>query len=488
MAGLTGFRPCDALIAANLSHAVHLPSSPNYPTLVNGSWTTETQRSPWCFVQPSSSAEVSKTLQALHSAGGGAGDWHVAVRSGGHGSDNQNSITNGLIIDLTYLNATTYNAATNIASVGTGSRWGETYSILQEHGVSIVGGRQSIVGVGGLLLGGGVGWHTPRRGFGCDRVVNYEVVLASGTIINANASVHADLWRALKGGSSNFGIVTRFDIEAFPAQNLTLARRTVSEEYTDGYIDAIVEFANLDQSYWDNAINSVTSYAPGHGITMTVAEVNTANDLNTTAFDAFDRLPALTPSVRQSASLPDVANVQAPELKDKTPRVGGGPTTIANDKRVVRYLFEQHANLVADLNSTLGANNFSTILEFQPLPAWVADIGAQRGGNMLGLERSRRNKLYYVLGVTLLTPASQDKAAQVYQKISATGEKVKAFSKSIGADEEFIYLAYADAKQDPLGSYGAANVDFLKQVAHKYDPKCFFQRRVPGGFKLDRVG
>lgn len=298
---------------------VHLPSSPNYQALVEGSWTLETQRSPWCFVQPSCTGEVSETLKALGSAGQGAGDWHIAIRSGGHGSDEQNSITNGVIIDLTQLNATNYNAETNVASIGTGSRWGATYAALEEHGVSVTGGRQSIVGVGGLLLGGGVGWHTPRRGFGCDRVVNYEVVLASGKVISANASAHSDLWRALKGGSCNFGIVTRFDIEAFPANNLTLERRTIGEEHTDEYIDAIVKFADLDQSFQDNAINSVTTYSPGGGISNTVAEVNTANNLNTTAFDAFNQLPTLVPSTKLSTTLPGVADVKAPELAAKNP-------------------------------------------------------------------------------------------------------------------------------------------------------------------------
>lgn len=248
------------------------------------------------------------------SADDGAGDWHIAIRSGGHGGDNQNSLTSGIILDLTQLNATTYNAATKIASVGTGARWGDVYEALQEHGVSVTGGKQSIVGVGGLLLGGGVGWHTPRRGFGCDNIVNYEVVLASGQIVNANDSTNADLWRALKGGSSNFGVVTRFDIEAFPAKNLTLERRTVGEEHTDQFIDALVGYGNLNQSFHDNAMVSVISYKPGSGTSVTVTEVNTANDANTTAFDALNRIPLLAPSNKQSLTLAKAASVDAPEL------------------------------------------------------------------------------------------------------------------------------------------------------------------------------
>lgn len=293
---------------------MHLASSPLYSALVEGSWTKNTQRTPYCFVVPSNAAEVSRTLVALNSAGGGAGDWHVAIRSGGHGSDNQNSITNGVTIDLTHLNATTYNAETKVASIGTGARWGEVYAELQEHGVSVTGGRQSPVGVGGLTLGGGVGWTTPRTGFACDNVVNYELVLANGEIINANASCQPDLWRALKGGSSNFGIVTKFDINTFPASNITLERRTVGPEHTNEYIDAVIDYTNLDQSFNENAMVSVISYVPKAGMTLTVTEVNTVNNANTTAFDKFNRMPVLATTGKKSYTLPDIAAVDAPEL------------------------------------------------------------------------------------------------------------------------------------------------------------------------------
>lgn len=168
--------------------------------------------------------------------------------------------------------------------------------------------------------------------------------------------------------------------------------------------------------------------------------------------------------------------------------IGTGPRTFVNDPRVVRYCFERHASLVADLNATLGPQGFSTILEFQPLPTYFAEIGVQKGGNMLGLERNPRNKLYFALGATLLTPESVKQLPQIYQKVAAAATSVTTFAKSIGCDDDFIYLPYADATQDALGSYGSANVQHMKKVAKSYDPNGFFQRRVPGGFKLDRVG
>lgn len=205
-------------------------------------------------------------------------------------------------------------ATTCLASVGTGARWGEAYSDLQEHEVGVTGGRQSPVGVGGLTLGGGVGWTTPRTGFACDNVVNFEVVLASGGIVNANATCHSDLWRALKGGSSNFGIVARFDIDTFLASNMTLERRTIGPEHTDEYIGTVVDYANLDQSYDENAMVSVISYFPDADIMMTVTEVNTFNNASTTAFDNFNRMPIMTTTGKKSYTLPDVAAIDAPEL------------------------------------------------------------------------------------------------------------------------------------------------------------------------------
>lgn len=67
-----------------------------------------------------------------------------------------------------------------------------------------------------MLFEGGISYFSARKGFACDNVVNYEVVLAGGQVVSANAEENSDLWVALKGGSNNFGIVTRFDLRAFP--------------------------------------------------------------------------------------------------------------------------------------------------------------------------------------------------------------------------------------------------------------------------------
>lgn len=216
-----------------------------------------------------------------------------------------------MTIDLGKLNATTYNADTNIARVGTGARWGEVFAVLEDDGVMVAGGREGVVGVGGLLLGGGISWYASREGYSCDNVVNFEVVLANGTVINANESCHKDLWRALKGGSGNFGIVTRFDLETFPASNLTIEDRPIAVEHEDEFVNALIEFVDLDQSFDANALITMVNYSPKSevpgGLSFLVTEVNTKNDWNTTAYDGFNRIPTLMPSEKKSMTAVEAA-------------------------------------------------------------------------------------------------------------------------------------------------------------------------------------
>lgn len=154
----------------------------------------------------------------------------------------------------------------------------------------------------------------------------------------------------------------------------------------------------------------------------------------------------------------------------------------------MRYSLDQHASIVADLNATLGPKDFGTVLDIQPLPAYFADIGEEKGGNMLGLEQDPRNKIIFVAGVQLVNPAKMEAQYPLaQQKLVAMQQRIVAYAESIGSGAEFVYLNYAHAHQDPLGSYGARNVGYIKEVAGKYDPEGFFQLRVPGGFKIERV-
>lgn len=89
------------------------------------------------------------------------------------------------------------------------------YTELDKQGLATIRGRAASVGVGGLITGGGVSF-SPRYGYVAENVEDFEVVLAGGEVVHANAETNADLRLALRGGSNNFGIVTSFTMRTFP--------------------------------------------------------------------------------------------------------------------------------------------------------------------------------------------------------------------------------------------------------------------------------
>lgn len=102
-----------------------------------------------------------------------------------------------------------------VVSVSAGERWVKVFEKVEEQGLAVAGGRAGQGGIGGLALAGGLSFFLSREGFICDSVINYEVVLSSGKVVNANADENPDLWRALRGGGNNFGVVARFDLRTF---------------------------------------------------------------------------------------------------------------------------------------------------------------------------------------------------------------------------------------------------------------------------------
>jgi len=169
---------CAALKAAGLTH-IYQQSDEEYKARTDSYWSVSAQLSPSCIVQPVSTKEVSTVLKVLTKYP----EAKFAVRSGGHTTwAGSNNINGGITVDLGLMNSTTYDAGANLAKIQPGARWGMVYGALEPHGVTVAGGRASSVGVAGFLTGGGNTFFTAQRGWGCDQVMNYEVVLANGLV------------------------------------------------------------------------------------------------------------------------------------------------------------------------------------------------------------------------------------------------------------------------------------------------------------------
>ncbi|KAF9244080.1 FAD-binding domain-containing protein [Melanogaster broomeanus] len=124
---------------------------------------------------------------------------------GGHATNPGFSSTLGVHISMTRFSDITYNSSARTATVGAGMVWDDVYAALAQHGVVVVGGRVSGVGVSGFTLGGGYSWLTEQYGLAIDNVKEYELVMPNGTIIAVTESSSPELFFGLKGGFNNFG-------------------------------------------------------------------------------------------------------------------------------------------------------------------------------------------------------------------------------------------------------------------------------------------
>lgn len=250
---------CGALIDAGLKDQLLLPADAQYDEHINSWWSASSRLRPWCIVRPRTTEDVSLAVRALRDAGVG----HFAIRSGGHSHwAGGSSIQDGVTIDLGHLNSVVYDAETKLARIGTGCRWGDVYQILEKQGIMVAGGRDAGVGVGGFLTGAGNSFYTSLHGFGCDSIINAEVVLADGSVVNANSESHPDLWKALKGASGNLGIVTRFDMSTFPAKDVWGGVRITPNTELDAMADALVKFTDKNDKHPESALLVNFTYMP----------------------------------------------------------------------------------------------------------------------------------------------------------------------------------------------------------------------------------
>ena len=124
---------------------------------------------------------------------------------------------------------------------GAAFRWRELYQFLDAQNLTCVGGREASIG-SSLLLGGGLSFFSGIRGWTANNIVNFEVVLANSSIIQVNNQSAPDLFWALKGGTNNFGIVTRYDLMVFPTGPVFGGLVSWASRDTQKYLDAQTAF------------------------------------------------------------------------------------------------------------------------------------------------------------------------------------------------------------------------------------------------------
>ena len=181
-------------------------------------WNGTVDRRPRLIARCSGTADVAAAVRFARDR-----DLEIAVRGGGHNVAGTAVCDGGIVIDLSAMRAVSVDPVERTALVQGGALWGDVDHETQAHGLATTGGIVGHTGVGGVSLGGGIGWLMRKHGLTVDNLVQAEVVTAEGEIVGASASDHPDLFWALRGGGGNFGIVSSFRFALHPVGPTVIA-------------------------------------------------------------------------------------------------------------------------------------------------------------------------------------------------------------------------------------------------------------------------
>ncbi|EXJ71952.1 uncharacterized protein A1O5_04454 [Cladophialophora psammophila CBS 110553] len=468
---------CDTLRILFGSSNVIEQGNQGYTAFTNAYWSVQQENiDPYCIFKPTSATQVSISILLSRLT-----QCPFAAKSGGHAAfAGASNIQGGITMSLEKLNTIKLSSDKKTADIGPGNTWFNVYTALQPAGVTVIGGRVSPIGVGGLTTGGGISFFSNIYGWACDNVVSYEVVTASGVIVTASATQNKDLFFALRGGGNNFGIVTKFTLNAIPLPGGLMwgGGRVILEDQFDAVVDAFYN-VGVNSPQDPNAAQILSfAYAQSADLNLAAADLQYAQPVaNAPIFSEYLSIPAIsdTTKVRTLADLTQEFNASNPDGLRETYWAATYKLN-KNHTASVRDIFFEELDSIKDAAGLVPAATLQVITEGQ-LAAMT-----QNGGNPLGLSASAGPFLLLNMNMMWTNAADDTRILQANKRII---DRTVALAQSMGLYEDYIYMNYASQFQDVIASYGSTNKAKLKSTAAKYDPTGVFQTLQPGYFKLN---
>ncbi|KAG1860272.1 FAD dependent oxidoreductase [Suillus subalutaceus] len=276
-------------IAAAVSPAskVYYSGSPQYID-DNEHWATTGSQPSACSFEPVNAQDIGIALQLL-----GEDQTPFAVKSGGHSVNAGFSSTPGVQIALFSFSQVIYDSDAQTATIGMGLIWDDVYSQLQQYNVTVVGGKNTGVGIGGIVLGGGYSYLSNQYGLSVDNIVSFELVMPNGTVANITSSSSPDLFYGLRGGFNNFGVVTTVTLKTYTQSQVWGGLIAYGSDQWDAVNNAIANFVSTVTDP-KACLYSTTDYVSGVTTILTILFY----DAPTRPDDIFDEFLAVSHSAQ----------------------------------------------------------------------------------------------------------------------------------------------------------------------------------------------
>ncbi|KAI0425480.1 hypothetical protein F5Y09DRAFT_352244 [Xylaria sp. FL1042] len=468
-------------------------------------WSANCWQNAACVVSPHSSQDVSGLMAIITST-------HAtfSIRSGGHdfNVDHSSVGPNGILIDLSNLNDVSVSPDMKTVTTGPGALWGDVYRALNGTGVSVNGGRSPGVGVGGQTLGGGIGWFTNDAGVTAASLIAAKVVLANSSILRVDGTTHPDLLWALRGGGSNFGIVTSLTYKTLPHDKMWFAARLYTSDKNQQLLDALIEYERLSANSTKSSIVYSLSY------TGTTAPGSFVGFLY---LDPVEFPPVFEPFLKIEQAL-DMINSTIGTVAELTSYYRGKQYP---DPGVppMRHYVVSISHKVDDSTYQESFKDFVRVAKKALASGWRMTYGSQpitttavrkSANTPLGLVEIEQDcELFWSLWIPVFQgershPTSAEQCCTnfgegVHVTISWTspeddtdakkliydmGESIAQSSALQGAELAYRFMNDAHQGQPVFTGYGAKNMRLLMQISSEYDPEGVFQRLQNGGWLL----
>ncbi|KAJ6595028.1 FAD-binding domain-containing protein [Mycena vulgaris] len=433
-------------------------SGSEYTATVQGPWSLfNSLDRPTCIVYPRTAAHVQTAMKGIFQFGS-----HYAVQAGAHsGMVGWNSISDGVLVSFAHMTNVSYSPVTDTITVQPGVHWGDAMAAIEPHGVSVIGGRASDIGMG-LLLGGGISFVSPLYGWSADSIKEMDVVLVTGELVTTTATnTYSDLFRALKGGANRFGIVTRYEL--YPAHTGTKDEKS----WFGGTIvypgSSSVALSNASARY----IREVTD--PKAGLIVLMNTVNlTAVDANLiylfyqgtslpqSIFSDFLAIPSTSQSL-SPLSYYEISNLIAGNARGNGQQFGASSWVGDEAKFLNGY------NHLINFTRTFEADLLASYMIISPIPRsqWTS-APTSRGPNAIG----DPGVAYAAINFNLIYPAG---VTRIPARVNAGFRQL--LSQTPPSPGLPLYVNECDASQSVFKTYPSFAA--LKQTYAKYDPSRF---------------
>ncbi|KAI3603944.1 fad binding domain-containing protein [Moniliophthora roreri] len=470
-----GQAACSSLVSSLGSELVQSQSGSDFQDSVNTPLNLiNTALVPACVVYPTNTSHVSTAMAAIYKAKS-----RYAVLAGGHSAmKGWNNVAGGVLIDFKDMKQATYDAQRDTITLQPGIRWGEVVAALAPQGVAPVGGRAAHVG-SGFLLGGGISFLSPSRGWGADNFRELDVVLVNGTVVTANANnQYKDLFKALKGGGNRFGIVTRYEVDAYHTGTPDDKRWVVGViQYPESSVEAVVKAtARYTKDVKDpNAtiFSTLVENVSDSGEITTIMPLYVfyqGKELPKSIFGEFLSIPSTNSSISPMSYADIAANIFPREDGRGSTFIFGSSALSGKDEKAFLDVYRTNLKFTKENRKQLSM----TAITYTPIPDSQIEYGRKHGGNAIDAPLTG--------GYAVIQMMQTLRPGEVEVPKSILDAKKKLLDQNKRTPGLPLFLNECDANQNILASYG--QYDFLKKTYKKYDPQGFNTRFTDGPMGL----